>query len=103
MQEAERLVIQCRATSELPHLPNGDSLRTGRQSLEHRQLIGIVERFIEHTMDREHFTDQCLRHLKNIFANSSTGTNGRRSWIADLPQGVKTALIIANNFIQRHR
>src|ERR1700722_1021344 len=96
----ERLVIQCRATLDSP---NGNPLRIDQILSSFRQLVPLAEEMVEHTHVRETFLAHVLRHLKNIFASSSTGTNGQRSWIRDIPQSLKTALITAHSFFHRHR
>ena len=100
LHRAEKLAIQSRATLDSQ---SGSSLRQGNMLTEHRQLVGILEELIEHTHIRESFTMGILRHLRNIFNGSSTGSNGKRSWRRNLDQDLKTALISAHSFIHRHK
>lgn len=99
-ERAERLITQCRATSDSHH---SNPLRTGRLMSEHRQLLQLCEELFEERQIRESFIEQVLRYLRNIFNSFSGGSNGRRSWNRDIPQAGKTALISAHSFIHRHK
>ncbi len=100
LKEAEDLIAQCRATFDSHH---GNPLRSDRISMLCRQLVGVAEKLTEREHIRESFTKGTLRHLRSIFAASSTGTNGHRSWRRNLDQDLKTALISAHSFIHRHK
>jgi hypothetical protein len=100
LEQDERLAQQCRATL---NSPLGTPLRDEKVKSEHRQLVIHLEERIERDTTREDFIRGFLRLAKNIFENSSTGSNGHRSWSRAIPQNLKTALILLYQFLQRHR
>lgn len=100
LEQAERLATLCRATLDSP---SGNPLRTANMISEHRQMVAMLEELIEFQHGYESIHQRLLRLVKNLLDASSTGSNGTRSWRKDLPQPVKTVLILIHEFIKRRR
>lgn len=98
--EAERLATQCRATSD-SHA--GSQLRTEKILMEHRQLVFMLEQMLEyqHGYARIHLT--LSRLVKKMLDAFSTGSNGHRTWVRGIHPAGKTALVLIQQFLQRHR